>query len=104
MRASEIVQKFISALKQPQWEMVFSTLSNDFTANGWTPQLLGKNEWLVINQPLATAMPNWSFGSNRWRERENQSAETPLSAPSTGPDWVTFIAEISLRDLHALER
>lgn len=68
MRASEIVQKFISALEKHQWETALSTLSPDFTFSGWSSQPLGKTDWLAISQALAQAMPDWSYGFTLQRE------------------------------------
>ncbi len=175
MRASEIVQKFISALEKHQWETALSTLSRDFTFSGWSSQPLGKDDWLAISQALAAAMPDCSYGFTLLRERGStvwgvihfrgthtrelalplpgmppiaptyrqvvlpeepveftmnedgirvmrmessyggglpgilvalraeQSAETPLSAPPTGPERVALVKEIPLRDPHSIE-
>ncbi|HEY7124303.1 MAG TPA: hypothetical protein VH540_10165 [Ktedonobacterales bacterium] len=88
MHASELVQKFSSNLKQQQWETASPTLSNDFTASGWSPQPLGRKDWLVINQAFATAVP-----------------EKPVECCSIKDKRlrVALIKEISLRNPHALE-
>lgn len=62
MSATDTVKTFIAALEANDFGKAASYLSDDFVFSGVTPQPVGKNEFLGMQQSVQTAFPDWSFG------------------------------------------
>jgi len=61
MSATDTVKAFIVALEARDFNKAASYLSDDFVFSGVTPQPVGKNEFLGMQESVQTAFPDWSF-------------------------------------------
>ena len=61
MNATDIVRTCITALQSGDLELAANTLSDDFLLTGLTSTPLRKNEFLVLQGELLTAMPDFSY-------------------------------------------
>ena len=87
MSATETVKAVIAALETHHFEQAASYLSHDFVFSGITPEPVGANEFLGMQQSVQTAFPDWSFNAADFHE---QGETVKLTLQITGTHSATL--------------
>lgn len=93
MSNREAVMTFITALQSGDIELAANSMSDEFSMSDFLPEPLTKNEFLVLQSELLTAMPDFSYNLSEPQETDNDTVRAFLQITGT---------QMNLLDLSAL--
>ena len=72
MKASEVINEFLSAIEKNDFKKAESYTSNDFVVEGVGPTNLNRTEFLNVHRSLNTGLPDFSFNHKIVKETGDQ--------------------------------
>ncbi len=96
MSAEELVKTFMIALEAKDYDTANSYLTDDFLFSGWTPQPLGKEQFITIMSGLKAGIPNLTYNFHTIHDRRDpqdklQESYVKMTTHITGTQTDSFI-------------
>ena len=96
MNAEDLVKTFMIALEAKDFDTASSYLAEEFLFSGWTPQPLGKEQFITVMSGLKAGIPNLTYHFHTIHDRRDpqdtlQESHVRMTTQITGTQTDSFI-------------